>query len=454
MLEDRRLPEDVEAEEAVIGSLLIDGDAMYRVAPFLPPEDFYREKNQWVYEACFSLYERSEAINQVTVAHELGRKNRLEAVGGAAYVSHLVTTVPTSVHIEHYAHIVHRMAVMRRLISAANQIAGIGYEAGPDIDASLNRAEEVLFRLRHGYRPRDFIHIRDLLDRYIEESELVPHALEGGVVKTGYYAIDDILGGLQRSDMIVVAARPSLGKTSLALGMARNTAVMQGAHVAIFSLEMAREQLVQRLLASESGVDSKRLRLGQQTEAEERRVMEATGVLSEASIYVDDSPVLRVVEMRSKARRLHYERGIDLVIVDYMQLMRGNSSEGRVQEIGDISRSLKELARELDVPVIAISQLSRAPESRPSHRPQLSDLRESGSIEQDADIVMFIYRDDMYFTKEEWLRNHPDKEPSAYPKGIAEIIVAKHRNGPVGTVTLRFRDKNVRFEDIESEVRA
>ena len=447
MFAEKLPPHDIEAEEAVIGSLVIDSDAIFKIATFLKPEDFYREKNQWAYEACFFLYERNEAINQVTVAHELARRERLEAVGGAAYLSHLIANVPTSVHVEHYAQIVHRTSVMRRLISSAEQIAAIGYEAGPDIDAALGRAEGILFRLRRGESPRDFIPIRQLLDRYFEESELRP--FEGEIVRTGFPALDDILGGLQRSDMIVLAARPSLGKTSLALSIARNAAIEQKARVAIFSLEMAREQMVHRLLASESGVDARRLRLGQQTEAEERRIIEATGVLSEAPIYVDDSPILRIVEMRSKARRLHLERGIDLMIVDYMQLMRGDGREGRVQEMSEISRSLKELARELDVPLLAISQLSRAPEWRASHRPQLSDLRESGSIEQDADVVMFIYRDDMYYTKEDWLKQHPEREANEYPKGIADIIIAKHRNGPMGQVNLRFLERVVKFVGLE-----
>ena len=454
MIDEKLPPHDIEAEEAVIGSLLVDGEAIHKIATFLKPGDFYREKNLWVYEACFSLYERNEAIDQVTVAHELGWRGRLEAVGGAAYLSHLVSVVPTSVHIEHYAQTVHRLSLMRGLISASSQIAAIGYEAGPDIDAALGRAEDVLFRLRRGESRRDFLHIRQILDRYFEESEAALPTMEGRVVATGFPALDEILGGLQRSDMIVLAARPSLGKSSLALTIARNAAVEQKAHVAIFSLEMAREQLVQRLLASESGVDTRRLRLGQQTEAEEERVMNASGVLSEAPIFVDDSPILRMVEMRSKARRLHFERGIDLVIVDYMQLIRGDGRESRVQEVSEISRSLKELARELDVPLIAVSQLSRAPEWRASHRPQLFDLRESGSIEQDADVVIFIYRDDMHYSKEEWLRLHPDKEANEYPKGIAEIIVAKHRNGPVGTVSLRFRERMVKFEDLGSEVPA
>ena len=301
--------------------------------------------------------------------------------------------------------------------------------------------------MRHAGSRGDFIHIRQLLDRYFEDTATTPGPGAGAAILTGYPALDEFLGGLQRSDMVVLAARPSLGKTSLALCIARNAAVKQKAHVAVFSLEMSREQLVQRLLSSESGVDMKRLRLGQLSEAEKVKVnVHATGVLSEAPIYIDDSAVLRLPEMRSKARRLHFEQGIDLVIVDYMQLVRGDSRDGRVQEITEISRSFKELARELDVPVIAVSQLSRAAEWRASHRPQLSDLRESGAIEQDADVVMFIYRDDAYITEEEWKREHID-EP--YPKGVAEIIIAKHRNGPVGTVNLRFREKMAKFVDFD-----
>ncbi|MFW6126527.1 MAG: replicative DNA helicase, partial [Chloroflexota bacterium] len=380
----------------------------------------------------------------VTVAHELEHRGRLEAVGGAAYLSHLVTTVPTSVHIEHYAQIVHRTSVMRRLIDAAAQIEAIGYEASPEVEAALGKAEDILFHLRQGQRRRDFVSLRDLLNRYLDETQV--RLFEGNVIHTGFSAIDDLLGGLRPSDMIVLAARPGLGKTSLALSVARNAAVQQKAHVAIFSLEMSRDQLVHRLLSSEAGVDSKRLRLAEQTEAEERRIMEAMGVLSEAAIFVDDSPNLRMVEMKSKARRLHQDQGVNLIIVDYLQLIRGDIRDNRVQEVTEISRSLKELARELDVPVLAVSQLSRAPMTRGGvHRPQLSDLRESGAIEQDADIVMFIHA----VTEEEWKNINPGE---AYPKGIVDIMVEKHRNGPVGTVNLRFRAKTVKFENWASEV--
>jgi len=446
-------PHDIDAEEAVIGSLLIDGAAIYKIATFLQKEDFYHEQSQWIYGVCLSLYQHDEAINQITVAQELARQERLEACGGAAYLSHLISNCPTSLDIEHYAKIVYRLSVMRRLITAARQIADIGYQADPDVDASLSRAEDLLFRLRHGQSPRDFVHIRQVLDRYFETT--APGAeVEGYVepityVLSDFTGLDEFLGGFQRSDLIIVAGRPSMGKTSLALSIARNAAVEQGACVALFSLEMAREPLVLRMLASESGVNSRRLRLGLHTEEEEKRVMDATGRLSEAPIYIDDSPQLRVVEMRSKARRLHYERGINLIIVDYLQLMQGDGrGESRVQEIGFISRSLKAIARELNVPVLAVSQLSRAVEWRASHTPQLSDLRESGSIEQDADVVLFIYRDEYYHTEEEWQNQYPDRD---YPRQIADIIIAKHRNGPTGQVKLRFVHNLAKFDNITRE---
>ncbi len=451
MVQGEKLPpHDIDAEEAVIGSLLIDGAAIYKITPFLEQSDFYHEPNQWLYGVCLSLYQRDEAINQITVAQELYRQEKLEACGGAAYLSHLVSIVPTSLDIEHYARIVYRLAIGRRLIDAGQQIQGIGYEANPDVDASLNRAEDVLFRLRHGQSPRDFVHIRQVLDKYFE----TPVSAEGQgpiapvrQVLSRFTGLDELLGGFQRSDLIIIAGRPSMGKTSLALNVARNAAVEQGACVALFSLEMARESLVLRLLSSEAGVNLRQVHLGAHTEAEEKRIMDATGILSEASIYIDDSPRLRVVEMRSKAHRLYHERGVNLIIVDHLGLIDGQIRD-RVQEISYISRSLKAVARELDVPVIAVSQLSRASEFRASHRPQLSDLRDSGSIEQDADVVIFIYRDEYYYKKEEWESQYPDKE---YPEGLADIIVAKHRNGPVGQISLRFVPRLAKFENMANQ---
>jgi len=454
MAEEKLPPHDIEAEEAVIGSLLIDTDAVLKVAVSLKPEDFFSETNRVIYQACLSLYQRNEAINQITVAHELMRQDKLEQIGGAAFLSHLISNVPTSLHAEYYAQIVSDAAIMRRLIAAAGQIKALGYEASPEVEASLNKAEDILFQVRMRREPRDFIPIRDALGQYFEETG-PPTALREGEIPhilTAFTALDDFLGGLQRSDLIVLAARPSLGKTSLALNIARNAAINQKACVALCSLEMSREAVVQRLLASESGVDSRKVRLGRFGEKDEIKIMEASGVLSEAPIYIDDSPQLRALDIRSKARRLHYERNIDLIIIDYLQLIQGDGkNETRVQEISKITRALKTLARELNVPILAVSQLSRAVEWRASHVPQLADLRESGSIEQDADVVLFIYRDEMYFSAEDWSKVH-DIEKEPYPRGIADINIAKHRNGPLGQIKLRFLSRTAKFDNLEAEL--
>jgi len=446
---ERLPPHDIEAEESVLGALLLDPEAIFKVVHLLQPEDFYREKNRWVYEACLALYERDEPLNEVSVAHELGRRGRLEAAGGSAFLSQLVAQVPTAIHVENYAQIVRRLSVMRQLILTADQIASIGYEAPPDVESALDRAESLLFRLRHGQEFQDFIPLRQVIDRYFEESSFAPRGPEEAPlphISTGFTDLDRLLGGLQRSDMIILAARPSLGKTSLALNIARNAALEQRANVALFSLEMSKMELAYRFLSSESGVDTQRLRLDQLTDGQREAVIEAMGILSEAPIWIDDSPFLRDMDMRAKARRLHSEKRLDLIIVDYIQLMRSaRPAENRVQEMSHISQSIKSLARELDVPILAVSQLSRAVEVRSPHVPQLSDLRESGSIEQDADVVLFIYRDDVYYSEEEWARRNPDKP---YPKGIAEIIVAKHRNGPTGKINLYFRERTAKFENL------
>jgi replicative DNA helicase len=467
LAEERLPPRDLDAEEAVVGSLLIDGSAIFRIAPTLEAIDFYHDQCRLLYAACISLYQRNEAIDQITVAQELDRQGKLTACGGAAYLSHLISMVPTSLDIEHYGQIVARLSISRRLIQAAAQIEAIGFEADPDVDSSLNRAEDVLFRLRHGQSNRDFVPIRNVLEKYLEpapETEDEKTKPQIRRVTTGFSGLDELLGGLGRSDLIIVAGRPSMGKTSLALNIATNAAIKQGARSAIFSLEMSRESVVSRILACEADVDSRRIQFNRhgteddsrRTEIEERRffeeeqrIMKGIEVLSEAPIYIDDSPMIRVVEMRSKARRLFFEEGIDLIVVDYLQLIQGDTrNDNRVSEIGYISRSLKSLARELNVPVICVSQLSRAVEWRSTHRPQLSDLRESGSIEQDADVVAFIYRDEYYYTPEEWEAEHAGTDQAPYPAGVADIIVAKHRNGPTGERKVSFFAKTSKFAEM------
>lgn len=443
-------PNDNDAEEAIIGSLLLDGNSIFQIADFLKPEDFYFEQNRILYESAVELYKRGEAIDQVTLAQELTRLGKLDMAGGAARLSYLISVCPTSLDIEHYAKIVSRLSTMRQLITAGDRISAIGYESGVDEDASLASAEAVLLNIRKGNGRSGLISIRELLDEYFEaksEGDEIKGESYLPVINSGFRAIDEFLRGFHRSNLIIVAGRPSMGKTSLALNIARNAAVEYRACVAIFSLEMSREELIIRLVTSESGVSSQNISLGQ-TEDEEKRIIEAVGVLSEAPIYIDDSPVMRMADIRSKAMRLSFERNIDLIVVDYLQLIQGeNLREGnRVQEISYITRALTSLSRELNVPVIAVSQLSRAVEGRASHEPQLSDLRESGTIEQDAHVVLFIYRDEYYYKNEEdWIMAHPDRE---YPRGEADVIIAKHRNGATGRVKLRFKLALTKFEDI------
>lgn len=434
---ERLPPHNLEAEQSVLGSLLIDRDAIIKVASYLKEEDFYITGNGQIYQAVVDLYNKREPTDFITLSDELRRRDLLDEVGGVTYLTSLLNSVPTAVHVEYYGRIVEREATRRRLISAGTEIVGIGFRDEIDTEDALDAAERTLFDVSQKRQTRDFEPISEVIDRYFDQIETL-QANRGELVgvPSGYKDLDKLTGGLQKSDLLILAARPSMGKTSLALGVAYGAAVQHGRSVGIFSLEMSSDQLVQRLLAAETGVDSHRLRLGIIDDTEWDRISRAFGRLSEAHIYIDDSANLSIMDVRSKARRLQAERGLDMVIIDYLQLMSGRRSENRVQEISDISRGLKGLARELNVPVLALSQLSRAVESRSDHRPMLSDLRESGSIEQDADIVMFIYRDEKY-------DENTDK------KGIAELIVAKHRNGPVGTINLRFFDQTARYADLE-----
>ena len=451
MYADRLPPHDAQAEESVIGFVLIDGDSLHKVSSLIRPTDFYGEKNRWCYEAFLGLAERGEAINQVTVSHELALQERLDPLGGSAYLSHLVMVVPTSVHIEYYAGIVQRTSVMRQLIDAGGRIADIGYhESDSDTDLALSKAENTLFQIRSRRGSGAFLHIRNVLDTYMETNvAFTPASVGLSPVQTGFQRIDELLGnGMQRSDMIVVAARPSLGKSTLAFNIAR-AAAESGNRVGIFSLEMSRDQIALRLLASEAGVDSYRVRIGLLTSDEETRLLNAIGALSDLPLYIDDTAIQTVADMRGKARQLQSEHGLDLLIIDYLQLIAGGGRiDNRVQEMGEISRSIKGMARDFDIPIVACSQLSRAIEQRPNHRPLLSDLRESGSIEQDADVVAFIHRDDVYMSREDWERRNPGRD---YPENLAEIIFAKHRNGPVRTVKLYFQKDLMKFFDLETE---
>jgi replicative DNA helicase len=429
-------PHNADAEEAVLGSILIDSQAVAQVANFLRPGDFFRPQLGTIYDAVLHLYDRREPVDFLTLQDELQRTGRYDEVGGLAFLSSLLSVVPTSLHVEQYARIVERAALRRRLIDAAGRIAALGYNETLDTEQAIEQAEQVLFGVTEKRARRDFQKLVDVLRAYWEQLLVAADVdrLQQSI-PTDFKDLDKLLGGLQRSDLIIVAARPSMGKSSLALCLARNAAVRFGAKVGIFSLEMSLLQLAQRLLFSESGVDSSRLRQANLGAAERRKLAEALGTLSTAPIYLDDTPNIALGELRAKARRLDHEVGLDLLVVDYLQLIQGNGRENRVGEISEISRSLKALGRELNIPIVALSQLSRAVESRSPHIPMLSDLRESGAIEQDADVVMFIYREEVY-----------DRDTDK--KGIAEIYVAKHRNGPTGQVSLLWLDKLTKFVDL------
>lgn len=451
MQANRLPPHDFQAEEAVLGSILIDSMTITQIAGFLTADDFYRETNRQCFEVCYDLFERDEAINQITVWHEMENRDWLKDEG-PGYLSNLVAVTPTSVHIKHYASLVHRTATMRRLIDTAIEIADIGYQDNPDVDDALSTAEDALFGIRQGTQNRDFVPLADSLVPYLEESsplDQMDGQQDTSPIVTGYTRLDNLLiGGLQRSDMVVLAARPSVGKSMMGLNFTLSAA-KAGYKVGIFSLEMGREQIAARLLATQSRVNHQRIRSRIQSPSEEERVVDSIGLLSDLTIYVDDTPFQTVGEMRGKARRLQMTHGLDFLIVDYMQLINGGSSGrrdgNRAQEVSEISRQMKGMARDLKIPVLAISQLSRAVEHRTSHRPMLSDLRESGSIEQDADVVMFIHREEKFTTEEEWNKTHPT-EP--FPRDRATLIIAKHRNGPTDEVEMKVRDAVGIFEEL------
>jgi replicative DNA helicase len=431
----RMVPHSLEAEEAVLGSILIDPEALYRVLPFLSGGDFFLTKHQWIWQVIVALHERREPIDFLTVCEELEHRGHLVEVGGQAYISHLIGTVPTAIHAEGYGRIIEQSSIRRRLLAAASDIAQLAYEETVEIDEVVDRAEQTLFGVSQRRLTQEIAPIAEVIRSYYARIEyLYEHRGEPLGIPTGFVDLDRLTGGMQRSDLVIIAARPGMGKTSLLLNIALNAARRFHQRVAIFSLEMSDEQIVQRLVSQETGIDSQRLRLGDLQEDEWPRFVGATSALSEsAMIYLDDTPSITPLQLRTKARRLHAEHGLDMIIVDYLQLMTGDMrSENRVQELAYISRTLKGLARELNLPILAASQLSRAVEQRSDKHPMLSDLRESGSIEQDADMVMFIYRDDMY-------------DQTSERKNVAEIILAKHRNGPTGTIELYFRSQLTQF---------
>jgi replicative DNA helicase len=433
---DRLAPQATEAEQSVLGSILVDRDAILRVADFLRPVDFYRQQHADIYEAMLALHGQREPIDLITLGDELARRDRLEAVGGAAYLASLMNTVPTAVHVEHYGRIVERKSVLRNLISAAGKIAAVGYEEANDAEIAIDRAESILFEISQHRTTGGFESLATLLGQAYDRLEYL-HEHRGQIlgIPSGLGQLDLLLGGFQPSDLIILAARPSVGKTSLALTIAQHAAVREGKKVAVFSLEMSREQLALRLLSAESGINPRPLQTGFVDETDWSKIAQVMNDMHNAPLWIDDQPGLSVMELRTKARRLEAEqKGLDLVIVDYLQLMQASTPSrdaNRVQEVSEISRGLKELARELKVPVIALSQLSRGVEQRGTAEPRLSDLRESGSLEQDADVVLFLYREG---------EQNPEAEFE-----VVKAKVSKHRNGPIGEVPLNFRKANTRF---------
>ncbi len=434
-------PHNIEAEQSVLGSLMLDKDAIIKIADLIRIGDFYKDDHNEIYKMMLDLYEEREPIDVLSVSNKLEEKGKLEQIGGASYLTTLVNTVPSASHITHYAKVVQKKATLRRLITTASDIVELGYREGKDIQEILDEAEQKIFKVSQKYIKQDFLPIKSILEaafNRIDDLHKEGHKFRG--VPTGFPDLDNILAGLQKSDLVILASRPSIGKTALSLDIARNIAIREKIPVGIFSLEMSSDQLIDRMIAAQSGVDLWRLRTGRLRSDGERndfqRIGEAMGILSEAPIYVDDTATANVMEMRTMARRLQAEHKLGLIIIDYLQLMEGRGSDNRVQEISEISRSLKNLAREINIPILVLSQLNRAVESRSPQIPRLSDLRESGSIEQDADVVLFLYREDR-------------EKPDTSNKNIVEVHVSKHRNGPIGKCQLYFEETSTTFKSLE-----
>ncbi|WP_210367605.1 replicative DNA helicase [Bacillus sp. REN3] len=436
---DRLPPQNTEAEQAVLGAIFFEPSALTLASEILIPEDFYRAAHQKIFNVMLELNDSGKAIDLVTVAEELASSKLIEDVGGVSYLSELAASVPTAANIEYYARIVEEKSLLRRLIRTASGIVEDGYMREDEVETLLSEAEKSIMEVAQRKNAGAFHDIKDVLVRTYDNIEEM-HNRKGDItgLETGFTELDRMTAGFQRNDLIIVGARPSVGKTAFALNIAQNVAKKTGENVAIFSLEMGAEQLVMRILCAEGNIDAQRLRTGSLTDEDWGKLTMAMGSLSNAGIYIDDTPGVRITDIRSKCRRLKQERGLGMILIDYLQLILGSgrAGENRQQEVSEISRSLKQLARELEVPVIALSQLSRGVEQRQDKRPMMSDIRESGSIEQDADIVAFLYRDDYY-----------DKESEN--KNIIEIIIAKQRNGPVGTVQLAFVKEYNKFVNLE-----
>lgn len=446
---ERIPPQNLEAEQSLLGSILIDKDAIVKIADRLQSEDFYRPAHQWIYETIQDLVERHDPIDILSLGNRLEEKGQLTQIGGRAYLVELSNMVPTAANIVHYAEIVQKKAILRRLIGAAANISQMGFDEGEEVDSTLDEAERALFQVSEKYNKNSFVSIRDVLDGAFERIDEL-HRDRGKLrgIPTGYTALDQILAGFQRSDLIILAARPSCGKTSLALDMCRHVGVNMKIPTAFFSLEMSKEQLVDRMICAQANVDLWKLRTGRLSDKADDfpRIADALGKLSEAPIFIDDNANLNIMQLRTKARRLKTEHGLGMIIVDYLQLMEGRSKksqENRVQEVAEISRGLKQIAKELDVPVLALAQLSRAVELTKPAIPKLSHLRDSGSIEQDADVVMFIYRKAAD-------KNFREEDLAPEDKNIAEIHIAKHRNGPTGMIRLFFEKERASFRNLDA----
>jgi replicative DNA helicase len=441
LVAERTLPHNLEAERSVLGAILLNNDAFNIAAEVIDARDFFRDAHRRIFDKMVRLSERNDAIDLVTLKEELARSGEVEEVGGPAYIAALVDGVPRSTNVAHYARIIKDKAILRTLIFSANKILASAYDAEDEPEVVLDQAEHAIFAIAEDKVRDGFVSLGNLAKSSLDTIEKL-HARKGLLtgVPTGFTDLDEMMSGLQPSDLIIVAARPSMGKTSLVLNMAQHVGTKTTQTVGMFSLEMSKEQLFMRMLTAEARIDAHRLRGGFLGERDWGRLSQAIGTLSEAKIFIDDSPGIGVLEMRAKCRRLASQHGLDLVIVDYIQLMQGRGRfENRTLELASISRSMKGLAKELNVPVVVLSQLSRAPESRSDHRPQLSDLRESGALEQDADVVLFIYREDQYGGK---------ADAPADSQGVAEIIVGKQRNGPTGVVKLAFIREFTRFENL------